>query len=93
MRAIARAQTPFPRQRRHCCQTASQGGKVRQIAPLAAGPSQEQDRLDHPPAFVDGWLAMPSSRIEEVLDHRPLLVGQLDHRAQRALPILLPANS
>ena len=44
MRTIARAQTPFSRHRRHCCQTASHGGyRVGQVAPLAAGAGHEQD--------------------------------------------------
>ncbi len=70
---IARSQTPLARQRRQCCQTASQSPKSpRQVAPLAADAGQEEHGI-HP----SGGAGPPTERqvalvVEQVLHERPL---------------------
>jgi hypothetical protein len=48
-----------------------------QVAPLAAGPGEEEHRVDHLPARDAGWRATSSGRIKKICDTVPLFVGHL----------------
>ena len=54
---------------------------VRQVAPLAAGPSEEEDRIDHLAPIEARWRTPAALWIEEIPNKRPVLISQLDQRA------------
>lgn len=49
-----------------------------QVAPLAAGPGEEEHRVDHLPAVDPGRRTPAASWVEQVGDKAPLLVGERD---------------
>jgi len=57
-----------------------------QVAPLTAGPGQEQDRLDHLVPGDLGRCTASTERVEQVGDQLPLLIGQHDRETHADQP-------